>query len=272
MRSIAVASGKGGVGKTSVSVNLGIVLAKMGRKVVVVDADVMMANLGILLGIERAPISLHNVLIGEVDVKDAVYDGPAGLKYVPAALGMEKLASIDYQRLAQAVQELGENAEFVLVDCPSGLAIDAENALKSCKEVLLVLTPEPASLADALKVKKAAERNNMGVAGVVYNMMTGDKSEIRRSDVEVLMGEKVIAEIPLDLNVRRSGAMQEPVVLKFPDTAFSKAMWQVARHLAGEEAGGGAGALASVKKGLLHRIIELAGWPVEFAKKLLKRN
>src|SRR3989338_2384545 len=139
MRSIAIASGKGGVGKTSVSVNLGITLAKMGKRVVVVDADIMMANLCILLGIERAPINLHNVLVGEVDVKDAVYDGPGGLKYVPAALGMEKLGKIDYQRLSQAVQELGENADFVLVDCPSGLAVDAENALKSCKEVLLVL-------------------------------------------------------------------------------------------------------------------------------------
>ncbi len=270
MRSIAVASGKGGVGKTSVSVNLGLVLSKMGKRVIIVDADVIMANMGILLGIERAPISLHDVLIGEVDVKDAVYDGPAGLKYVPASLGMEKLASIDYPRLAQAVAELGENADFVLVDCPSGLAIDAENALKSCKEVLLVLTPEPASLADALKVKKAAERNNMGVAGVVYNMVIGDKSEIRGSDVEVLMGEKILAEIPLDLNVRRAGAMQEPVVMKFPDTAFSKGMWEVARKLSGEA--GDSSGFQSVKKGLLHRIIELANRPINFVKKLLKKN
>lgn len=268
MRSIAVASGKGGVGKTSVTVNLGIVLAKMGKRVVVVDADVMMANLGILLGIERAPISLHNVLAGEVDAKDAVYDGPAGLKYVPASLGMEKLANVDYKRLAQAVQELGENADFVLVDCPSGLAVDAENALKSCREVLLVLTPEPASLADALKVRKAAERAGMSVAGVVYNMVTGDKSEIKRSDVEVLLGEKVLAEIPLDLNVRKAGALQEPAVLKFPDTAFSRALWGVAAGLTGERQS----ALQSVKKGFLHRIILLASWPVDFVKKILGKK
>lgn len=269
MRSIAIASGKGGVGKTSVSVNLGITLAKMGKRVVVVDADVIMANLGILLGIERAPINLHNVLVGEVDVKDAVYDGPGGMKYVPAALGMEKISKIDYPRLSQAVQELGENADFVLVDCPSGLAVDAENALKSCKEVLLVLTPEPASLADALKVKKAAERANMSVAGVVYNMVTGDKSEIKRSDVEVLMGEKVLAEIPLDLNVRRAGAMQEPVVVKFPGTAFSRGMAEVAARLTGGKVESG---LQSVKKGVLHTIIELVGLPLRLVKRLLKRE
>jgi len=251
MRSIAVASGKGGVGKTSITVNLGIVLAKMGKKVVVVDADVVMANLGILLGIERSPISLHNVLVGEVEIKDSVYDGPAGLKYVPAALGMEHLKRIDYQRLKQAVEELGESMEYVLVDCPSGLAQDAENALKSCKEVLLVTTPEPASLADSLKVKTVAERSSMNTIGIVNNMVTGDKSEIKRSDIETIFGEKVLVEIAHDLNVRRAGALQEPVVLKFPDTIFSKAMWELAGKITGEKA-----VEASVKKGFIQTIID----------------
>lgn len=251
MRSIAVASGKGGVGKTSITVNLGIVLAKMGKKVVVVDADVVMANLGILLGIERSPISIHNVLVGEVDIKDAVYDGPAGLKYVPAALGMEKLNKVDYQRLRQSVEELGGVAEYVLVDCPSGLAQDAENALKSCKEVLIVTTPEPASIADALKVKNVAERSAMGVVGIVSNMLTGDSSEIKRSDLETVFGEKVLVEIPHDFNVRKAGALQEPAVLKFPNTAFSQAVWELAGKITGERP-----VEASVKKGLLQSIID----------------
>ncbi len=239
----------------------------MGKRVVVVDADVVMANLGILLGIERAPISLHNVLVGEVDVKDAVYDGPAGLKYVPASLGLEKLQRLDYQRLAKAVEELAEANDFVLVDCPSGLAVDAENALKSCKEVLLVMTPEPASLADCLKVRKVAERNSISVAGVVYNMLTGDRSEIRRADVETLLGEKVLVEIPLDLNVRRAGAVQEPVAIKFPDTVFSRAMRQVAARLSGEEP-----SAESVKSGLLHKILGVFGGIAGAFKDLFRRK
>jgi len=251
MKTIAVASGKGGVGKTSITVNLGISLAKLGRKVVVVDGDVIMANLGILLGVERSPISIHNVLVGETDVKDAVYDGPSGLKYVPAALGMERLKKIDYQRLKQAVEDLAAGYDFVLVDCPSGLGTDAESALKSCREVLLVMTPEPASVADSLKVKVASERANLTVTGMVLNMQTGDKAEIRRSEVEAVFGEKVLVEVPLDLNVRRAGALQEPAVLKFPNSPFSKAMAVLAAKLAGENY-----VQASVKKGVLQSIID----------------
>lgn len=251
MRSISVASGKGGVGKTSVSVNLAITLAQMGKKVVVVDADVGMANLGILLGIERSPISIHNVLAGEVDVRDAVYEGPAGVKYVPAALGMDKLARIDYPLLKQAIAELEKEYEIVLIDCPSGLGQDAENALKSSTEVLLVVTPEPASIADCLKVRKVAERNGMAALGVVLNMVTGDPAEVKKGDVETIIGEKVLVEIPHDINVRRAGAMQEPIVLKFPDAPFSREIVKLAAAITGEKP-----PEPSVKKGLLQTIID----------------
>ncbi len=251
MRSIAIASGKGGVGKTSISLNLGLALAQAGKRVVVVDADIAMANLGILLGAERAPISLHNVLIGEVEMRDAVYDGPFGMKYVPAGLSTDKLRRIDYARLKSAVEELGKTADYVIVDCPSGLAIDAETAVKSAREAIIITTPEPSSLADALKVKNYAERSNVNILGAVCNMVSGDRSEVSAKDVATVLEASLLESIPIDTNVRRASAAQEPVLVKFPNTPFSLAMRSLASKVSGERVAGGIG----VKKHWLQEII-----------------
>ncbi len=233
MRSIAVASGKGGVGKTSISLNLGLALADKGLKVCVVDADVAMANLGILLGVDRPPISLHNVLTGEASMKDAVYDGPIGLNYVPAGLGTERLRRMDYGRLRSAVNEL-KGFDFVIIDCPSGLAADAQAGIKAAKELLVVVTPEPSSLADALKVRSFAEKNGVRIAGFVYNMYYADAAEVSSKDMATVLEAKLLAQAPIDANVRRASATQEPVFLKYPGTVFSQRMRVLAGELTGE--------------------------------------
>lgn len=253
-RSIVFASGKGGTGKTSMATNLGIALAEAGKKTVVVDADVAMANVGIMLGIERAPISLHNVLVGEADVKDAVYEGPRGVKYVPAALSLDKYSKVDFERLHDAIGELEKEYDFVLVDCAPGLAKDAQEAIKACSEAVLVLNPEPTSLADGLKVKAICERNNVKILGIVVNMVSGDRSEIKKADLETIMGLAVIGEAPVDAEARRSAALQEPAVIRKPDAQFSRAVRELARKISGSPV-----PEPRVKKGLLRSILAAFG-------------
>ena len=235
MHTIVIASGKGGVGKTSLAVNLAITLARAGKKTILVDADVAMASVGIMLGIDRAPISLHNVLMGDADVRDAVYDGPSGLKYVPSGLSLDHIKKVDYAKLKNAVDSLADTSEFVVVDSPPGLGPDAMAAIKSCRELILVVTPEPTSMADALKIKSVAEKNNIKVIGVVSNFVTHDKTEIRKQDLETLLGIRIIAEIPDDFEARRSSAMQKPVALRLPAAAYSRAVIQIANTLPGVE-------------------------------------
>ncbi|MEW5955566.1 MAG: cell division ATPase MinD [Candidatus Micrarchaeota archaeon] len=235
MPSIVVSSGKGGVGKTSLAVNLGIALAQAGKKTVVVDADIAMASVGIMLGIERAPISLHNVLMGEVDIRDAVYEGPNGVKYVPSGLSLERLKKVEYEKLKGAIDALTDVYEFVLIDSPPGLGQDAMAAIRAARELVLVVTPEPASLADALKIKSVAEKNNVKILGVVTNFVTRDKSEIKRQDLETLLGLRILAEIPDDFEARRSAAMQVPAVVRAPSSAYSRAVLQVANAMPGVE-------------------------------------
>ncbi len=233
MRAITIASGKGGVGKTTISLNLGLALTNLKYKVIVIDADLSMANLGVMMGVEQAPVTLHNVLRGEIEIKDAIYQGPGGLKYVPAGLAISKGSRIDYNRLPEGVKQLNESADFVLIDSAPGLGPDAETAIKSSKEIILVVTPEPSSLADAIKIKTIANRSDVKIIGIVYNMVTGSPEEIHAKDVSTVLEAPVILEMPFDVKVRRSTAAQEPVFVKFPESDFSRGISILASKLTG---------------------------------------
>jgi septum site-determining protein MinD len=253
MRSIIVASGKGGVGKTTLSLNLGLALAQMKKKVVVVDADVTMANLGVMLGVEQTPISLNNVMRGEIDIKDAVYEGPLGLKYVPAGLSTDKAGRIDLARLKDAVKELGVNSEYVIVDSPPGLDMDSENAIKSCQEMILIVTPEPTSLADAIKIKNLAERKDIKITGIVFNMVSGSPEEIHSKDVATVLQTPILVEIPFDFMVRRATAAQQPAIIRYPDSEFSASIRLLANKITGATS---IDSGVKVKKGILQSIID----------------
>jgi septum site-determining protein MinD len=232
---ITFVSGKGGTGKSAVVLNLGLTLAQLGKKVIIVDADVAMANLALMLGIERAPINLHNVLMGENPIREAIYDGPLGLKYVPASLSIERYRRLDYDKLKDAIGELEKQADYVLIDSPPGIGVDAEAAMKAGKELILVVMPEPTCLADSFKVRTFAEKYSLKVRGFVSNMVLGDRSEIKDRDLETVLGVPLLASIPEDIEARRSTALQQPAVIRQPATPFSKGIRQLAAKLTGEK-------------------------------------
>ncbi|NUN11263.1 P-loop NTPase [Candidatus Micrarchaeota archaeon] len=235
MTSIVLASGKGGVGKSTITLNLGLVLAMAGKKVTVVDADIAMANLGLMLGIDRAPITLHNVLSGENDVLDAVYEGPNNLRYVPAGLSLDKVENVDHARLKNAVKTLDTKNDFVIVDSPPGLGDDALAAIECASEMILIVTQEPSSLADVLKVKGLAEKRGIKIRGLIINRSLNDKSEVSVQDIETAMNLPVLVIIPEDIEVRRSGALQVPVVVRAHNSPFSKSMVKLAALLLGQK-------------------------------------
>ncbi len=237
MTSIALSSGKGGVGKSSIALNLGVILAQAGKKVIVVDADVAMSNLALMIGVDRIPITLNNVLAGENDILDAVYDGPSGMKYVPAQLAVDKLDRLNFDDLPKAIQKLEEHADYVLIDCPPGWGPDAKAAIASAKQGIIVLTPEPPALADAIKTRSFMEKRNVDVLGAVLNMVLNDPVEIKKSEIESpqLLGVRVIAVLPEDIEVRRATALQVPVVIKNPSAPFSKALLGLAESITREK-------------------------------------
>jgi len=234
-RTIAIASGKGGVGKTTVCANLAISLARLGQRVTLLDADLAMANLGITLGMEDTPVTLHEVLAGEAEIQDAIYEGPAGLKFIPSGLSLDAFLRIDIEKLKPIVTGLLEDTDILLIDAPGGLGKNVLGAMISAAELLIVTMPDPSALADALKTKLVGNRLNMEVLGVVLNMVRSDKTEVTPEEVSVLLDSEILQIIPYDDNVKRGSVEGKPVVIRDPNSPAAKAFKRLASRIIGEE-------------------------------------
>jgi len=255
-RTIAMASGKGGVGKTTVTANLGVALAKLGQKTLVIDADIAMANLSLLFGIQSAPITLHDVLMGQAEVFDAMYDGPFGLKIIPSGLSITAYRKMEPQKMEEVLSRVQQDFDYILIDVPAGVGDNAVAAMSSAGEMLLVVTPDPASLADALKTKLIGERLGVRPFAAIVNMVRGIRGEASEEDVRHILELPVLGSIPEDVEVRKSFLMRkpQPVILRKPNARASMAFMRIAARLSGvrvpEQKRGG---LINFIKALLHR-------------------
>ena len=234
-RTIAIASGKGGVGKTTVCANVSIAMAQLGKRVPLLDADLAMANLGITLGMEDTPTTLHEVLAGDANIEDAIYEGPAGLKFIPSGLSLDTFLRIDVEKLKPVVTSLLENTDLLLIDAPGGLGKNVLGAMISAAELLIVTMPDPSALADALKTKLVGNRLNMEILGVALNMMRGDKTEVTPEEVSVLLDSPILQTIPYDDNVKRGSVEGKPIILRNPDSPAAKAFKRLGNILVGEQ-------------------------------------
>ncbi len=253
-RLISVASGKGGVGKTTVTANLGAALAKLGNKTLIIDADIAMANLGLYFSLHSAPITLHDVLIEDIDIHDAMYDGPFGLKIVPSGLTFNAYRKADPDKLKSAIAPLADEFDFVLVDVPAGVDAAARSAMASTKEMILVVTPDPASLIDATKARIAAEQLGVHPIGAIVNMRRGEKWEAPRKKIEEFLELRVLGEIPEDPEVRKTLQLKRPVpvVVRRENSPAAKAFIAIAAKLSGKT-------VRRKKGGLLDRIFSIFG-------------
>lgn len=234
-RTIAIASGKGGVGKTTCCANIAIAIAQTGKKVMLIDADLAMANLGITLGMEDTPTTLHEVLAGDANIEDSIYEGPAGLKLVPSGLSLDTFLRIDVERLKPVVTSLLENTDFLIIDAPGGLGKNVLGAMISAAELLIVTMPDPSALADALKTKLVGNRLNMQILGVVLNMVRSDRTEVTAEEVSVLLDSPILQIIPYDDNVKRGSVEGKPVILRNPDSPAARAFKKLGMMIAGEQ-------------------------------------
>ncbi|MFQ5888190.1 MAG: cell division ATPase MinD [Candidatus Hydrothermarchaeales archaeon] len=229
--SISIASGKGGTGKTVLTANLGVALSEIGKRVIILDADIEMANLALHLGLEGTNISLHTVLSGEADIRDAVYEGPSGVKVVPSGMSLDTLIKVDPDRLGEVLKELLKRVDILLIDAPAGLSKSAVVALASAQEVILVVNPEISSLSGALKTKIVAGRLGADILGVVVNRADISGGDLNTEEVEILLETKILGLVPEDPEVGRTAALGTPIVLKSPDSPAAVAVKKLASDL-----------------------------------------
>ncbi|EHR77837.1 CDP-4-dehydro-6-deoxy-D-gulose 4-reductase [Thermococcus litoralis DSM 5473] len=237
-RIISIASGKGGTGKTTITANLAIALGKLGRKVCAVDADLTMANLSLHFGLDDAGRTIHDVLIEGEDIRKAVHTTRYELVYVvPAAVDWEHVAKADPRDLPKVIPKLKEDFDYILIDCPAGLQIDAMSAMLSGEEIILVTNPEIASLSDTMKVGIVLKKAGREVLGFVLNRYGGHKNDIPPEAAEEVMEFPLLAVIPEDPKVREAALEGMPVVVYAPDSKASKAFFELAEKIVGMESG-----------------------------------
>ncbi|HZU53832.1 MAG TPA: MinD/ParA family protein [Holophagaceae bacterium] len=240
-RVLAISSGKGGVGKTNVVAGLAIALARQGQRVVIVDADFGLANLDILLGL--APQStLEQVLRGEKVLEEILIEGPEGIRIVPASSGVQELTRLDGAaelRLVQGLQRIAEDADWMLVDTAAGVHDSVVKLLMAAQQVLLVATPEPASLVDAYAVLKVLHLRDAEkpVRIVVNNAQSAEEAEetIQQLDLATrrFLGRPVeaLGAIPHDAWLLQAVREKRCVVDRFPQSPSAKAFESLAKIL-----------------------------------------
>ena len=213
---ISVVSGKGGVGKTTFSINFAAALKEFGKEVIVVDADTYNPNVGLRLGLPTLAVSLQDVLNGEVKVHHSVFMHPTGLKVIPASVSFDKMGS-NLSKLRDVLLELEGT---VIIDSPPGLNDDVKAIIKASDIVFVITNPEHAAVIDAIKTIKLAKSLGKNRIYVIVNRVTGDAYELTTDEIELLCETPVLASISEDQNIRKANFENIPVIYRNP---YSKA-------------------------------------------------
>jgi cell division ATPase MinD len=234
-RIISILSGKGGVGKTTLGLNIGASLAKHFKKnVTLVDCNVTTSHVGLYLGMYYCPITLNKVLRGEYDIRDAINEHYSGMKVVPASLSLSDLEGVDITELRNKLKGLFEKNDIILLDGSPGLGREGIAAMRASDEVLYVTNPYIPFVMDIVRCQEIANEVGVKPLGVVVNMVNNKKYEMSKSEIEELTKLPVIASIPHDKNVNRSLTLKMPVVMFKPYSAASKEIVNLSSKLIGE--------------------------------------
>ena len=242
---IAVTGGKGGVGKTNVSVNLALALADLGRRVMLMDADLGLANVDVLLGLTPKK-TLADVISGDCDMRDVLIQGPGGIRVVPAASGtqsMVQLTPMQHAGLIQAFSDISENLDVLIVDLPPGTG-DVQMTLAQKTDLngaIIVSTPQDIALLDARKGIDMFNQLGTPIIGMIENMSTHICSKCGHEEhmfghggvatEAKKLGVPLLAEIPLHMDIRLAADGGAPIVVSKPDSPQAKVFRAVAKDL-----------------------------------------
>lgn len=240
-RVISVTSGKGGVGKSTTVVNLAIALAEVGKRVLVLDADLGLANIHVLLGI-RPEFTLADVFSGEKQLREILVAGPAGVQIIPAASGVQEILCLSADRqimLMEAIESIANQFDYLLIDTQAGISEEVMYFNSASSEILCVVNSEPTSLTDAyalIKVlsRRYGEREISVLVNNVFDVRSAQKTFERLSAaterfLHVDLHYKGF--IPTDSSVSEAVQEQKAVLQLYPSSAAARAFTKLAETL-----------------------------------------
>ncbi len=249
-RVITVTSGKGGVGKSGIAVNLAIRLSKMKKRVIIFDADFGLANIEIMLGI-RPMYNLADLMFRGKALKDIITEGPENIGFISGGSGIQELSRLNREQivyLTQRLVQLDELADVIIIDTGAGIADSVLEFVAASSEVLLVATPEPTSITDAYALLKTLNRKSeFSIENTKINMIANrinSENEGKELYDKLSIVVDKFLNIPLqymggimqDNNVSKAIMKQKPFTLLYPTSPASKAIYTMADKLMGDSA------------------------------------
>jgi flagellar biosynthesis protein FlhG len=238
VRVLAVASGKGGVGKTNVSVNLSIALSQIGRRVMLLDADLSLGNVDVLLGLHPVR-NLSHVLDGTCSLEEIIVDGPAGVRLVPASSGARRMlapAATEHAAVINAFGQLHPAPDVLVVDSAAGISDSVTSFTSAAQEVVVVVCDEPASITDAYALIKVLSRDHGRHRFRILPNMVRSEAEARElfmkltrvTDRFLSVSLDYMGSVPFDDYVHKAVQRQKPVMEAFPRSRAALAFKKLA--------------------------------------------
>ncbi|WP_199741656.1 MinD/ParA family protein [Legionella sp. km535] len=235
---IAVSAGKGGVGKSNVSVNLAVALAQMNKNVMLFDADLGLANVDIMLGL-HTKYNLSHVIQGICHLSDIILQGPNGISVIPSASGTEFMTQLTYAEHAGIIDsfnELTDDLDYMIIDTAAGISDTVLSFARSSQELIVVVCDEPTSLTDAYALIKVMSKRYEWMhfhilANMVRNMKDGRElfnKLFRVSEQFLDVHLDYLGAIPFDEHIHKAVKMQKPVLTAYPDSEASEALRELA--------------------------------------------
>ena len=236
---IVVTSGKGGVGKTTTSANVGTGLAKLNKKVVLIDTDIGLRNLDVVMGLEnRIVYNLVDVIEGNCRIKQALIKDKryANLYLLPSAQTKDKNA-VTPEQMKKLTEELKEEFDYIILDCPAGIEQGFKNAIAGADRALVVTTPEVSAIRDADRIVGLLEANEIGKIDLIVNRIRMDMVKkgdmMSTDDVVDILSVDLIGAVPDDENIVISTNQGDPLVGS--DAMAGKAYMNICKRIMGEE-------------------------------------
>ncbi|MCX5770145.1 MAG: MinD/ParA family protein [Candidatus Hydrogenedentes bacterium] len=240
-RVLAVTSGKGGVGKTSTSVNLAIALAAHKKRAIVLDADLGLANVEVLMGLNSL-YNLQHVIDGEKTIMQILVQGPGGIEVVPGTSGLAKLADLSAaarQNVLKGLKDLQEQTDFIIIDTMAGIGQNAISFAAAADEVLVVTTPEPSAIVDAYATIKTIQAvREDAVFRLIVNMVASSQQALAVTTnltrvAQQYLGLRLsyLGHILRDPHVAQGVMQTQPFTLRFPNAPATKCVNDLATRL-----------------------------------------
>lgn len=228
-----VISGKGGVGKTTSAINLGVSMNDLGEEIIIVDANLTTPNLGLHLGSPIVPITLNHVINDKAKVEEAIYEHETGTKILPSSLSINELKNLNPDKLVDISRKLRKISDNVILDSSAGLGDEAKASIKAGDEIIIITNAEISAVTDALKTIKLAEQMDKKILGVIVTRYENKKWEMPLDTIRDMLEIPILGVVPEDDSVKESQRLKNAVLITHPKSDASKAYRRITKRILG---------------------------------------